>query len=123
MLLIGCSNWPGYGDDSTVISSTEPTSGANQDVEIYFANNCDQDLLIYFNETMPGSILPCTTLKDYGWLKRNSKIRVTVHKGKIGFIAFAENTEGKCTGGNRRAEKWIDASNASSNTSFFNACQ
>ncbi len=120
--ITSCGPMTGYGDDKTATSTTKPTAGANQDVTVHFSNNCGQDVLVYYNEILPGSILPCESLKDLGLLTRNNEIPVTVHKGKIGFIVFAETSEGKCTGGKRKAVSWIDASNASSASSYFNSC-
>lgn len=52
----------------------------------------------------------------------NETKTVTIHKGKLGYFVFAENVEGKCTGGHRKAEAWINCELSTSEETYLEVC-
>lgn len=122
IMLSGCDGirgwWPGTDGTSTI-----PTQGCDKDLTVYYKNNCEKTLIVYFTEVNPGSIVDCKTLQDYGSIYSDQSKTFTIHKGKIGFFVFAEDQEGKCTGGHRKAEAWVNCSQSTSNEVSFSICQ
>ena len=121
-LFSGCDRirgwWP--GTDGT---STMPSQGCDKDLTVYYKNNCGKTLIVYFTEVNPGTTVDCNVLQDYGSIYADQSKTFTIHKGKIGFFVFALDQEGKCTGGHRKAEAWVNCSQSSSNEASFNICQ
>ncbi len=125
IILVGCDGvrgwFPGWGD-STQILIPQPKEGCQQDLSVHYSNNCDMNLLVYFIEVDPGTIVNCEILVYSGNLGSNLSKTFTIHKGKIGYFVFAENEEGKCSGAHRKAETWVDCSQSTGDEAFFQVC-
>lgn len=118
----GLKGWfPGW-DDNPKISTTQPTQGCNKDLNVHYKNNCSKTLIMYFIEINPGTTFVCESLSDLGSININEMKTVTIHKGKIGYFVFAEDIEGKCTGGQRKAEYWVSCEQSTSEEASFDIC-
>lgn len=111
--------WPGVTDPISA-----PTNGCNKDIDVIFNNNCYNSLIVFFLEVNPGSEINCEKLYNIGTIDQdqNTKI-VTIHKGKIGYFVFAESINGQCTGGKRKAERFVEYSGNTSNQVTLSMCQ
>ena len=125
ILLTGCNGihgwFPGYTDPQP--TQTQPAQGCNKDLTVHYKNNCSKDLIMYFIEVNPGTTVNCESLGDFGTMTANETETVTIHKGKIGYFVFADDTEGKCKGGHRKAERWINCEQSNNGEVTFNVCQ
>lgn len=118
----GLHGWfPGW-DDNPKTSTTQPTQGCNKDLIVHYKNNCSKELIMYFIEINPGSTFNCESLGDSGTIAANETKTVTIHKGKLGYFVFAEDTEGKCTGGHRKADAWVSCEQSTSDEATFDVC-
>ena len=77
---------------------------------------------MYFTEANHGTIVDCENLTDNGTISENETKSVTIHKGKSGYFVFAEDAEGKCTGGHRKAEYWFNCEQSTSDEATFDVC-
>lgn len=118
----GITGWfPGW-DNSPQTSSSQPTVGCSKDLNVHFKNNCTMSLIMYFIEINPGSNFLCENLNEYGIIALDATKSIIIHKGKLGFVVFAEYVEGKCTGGHRKSERWINCEKSTSDEVIFNVC-
>jgi hypothetical protein len=118
----GMHGWfPGW-DDNPKTSSTQPPEGCNKDVTVHYKNNCSKNLIMYFIEVNPGTTVNCESLNNYGFMASNEIKTATIHKGKNGYFVFAEDEEGKCTGGHRKAEYWVNCEQSNNEEATFNIC-
>ena len=123
--IFGCDlrGWfPGW-DDNTTTSTKQPIQGCNNDININYKNNCSKALLLYFIEINPRVTFNCESLSSYGTIGADQIKTVTIHKGKLGYFVFAEDTEGKCTSGHRKSEAWVNCEQSTSSEVSFNVCQ
>jgi hypothetical protein len=122
--LIGCDGihgwFPGYTDPQP--TPTQPTIGCNKDLTVHYKNNCSKNLIMYFIEVSPNTTINCESLEDLGIIVMNETKTMIVHKGKLGYIVFAEDEEGKCTGGHRKAELYVNCELSTSDDAYFNVC-
>ncbi len=109
--------FPGWEGDLT-----QPLKGCQHDLTVHYSNNCDMNLLVYFIEVDPGTIVNCEILVYSGNLGSNLSKTFTIHKGKIGYFVFAENEEGKCSGAHRKSETWVNCSQSNGDEAFFQVC-
>lgn len=118
----GIRGWfPGYTDPQP--TSTQPKTGCTSDVTVHYKNDCSKNLIMYFIEVNPGTTVICESLIDYGNMTINEVKTVTIHKGKLGYFVFAEDSDGKCTGGRRKAETWVNCEQSTNENVNFNVCQ
>ncbi|MFT4016994.1 MAG: hypothetical protein QM668_08540 [Agriterribacter sp.] len=118
----GIHGWfPGW-DDNPKTSATQPTQGCYKDIAVHYKNNCSKSLVMYFIEVNPGTTVNCESLNDYGFMASNETKTATIHNGKIGYFVFADDAEGKCTGGHRKAEYWVNCEQSTSEEASFNVC-
>lgn len=118
----GLKGWfPGW-DDNPKTTTIQPTQGCNKDLIVNYKNNCSKRLIMYFMEITPGSRFNCESLIDLGTMAANEVKTVIIHKGKLGYFVFAEDEEGKCTGGHRKAEAWVSCEQSTSDEASFNVC-
>lgn len=118
----GIHGWfPGW-DDNPKTSTTQPVQGCNKDLTVHFKNNCSKNLIMYFIEVNPNTTFNCENLIDYGFMASNKTKTATIHKGKMGYFVFAEDEEGKCTGGHRKAEYWVNCEQSTSDEANFDVC-
>ncbi len=122
--LIGCDGihgwFPGYTDPQP--TPTQPTTGCNKDLTVHYKNNCSKDLIMYFIEVNPGTTVMCESLIDQGSMNMNETKTVVIHKGKNGYFVFAEDKEGKCSSGHRKADAWVNCEQSTSDEATFNVC-
>jgi|GEM_PF-5049987 len=118
--LIGCG-FPGVSDGPSQ-SSHQPSAGCNQDVKVHYRNNCGKNLIVFFIEVNPGTPAICESLERMGSILVNQRREFTIHKGKTAFFVFAEDEEGKCNGGHRKSEAWVNCEQASSSEASFDVC-
>jgi hypothetical protein len=122
IILSGCQGWfPGW-DDNPKTTTTQPAQGCNKDLMVHYKNNCPKDLIMYFIEVSPGTMVNCESLTDLGGITINETKTVTIHKGKNGYFVFAQDVEGKCTGGHRKAEYWVNCEQSTSDEVTFDIC-
>lgn len=118
----GLKGWfPGW-DDNPKTSTTQPVQGCNKDVTVHYKNNCSKSLIMYFTEVNPGTTVNCETLTEHGHMTSNAILTAIIHKGKLGYFVFAEDVEGKCTGGHRKAEYWVNCEQSTSEEATFDVC-
>ena len=104
-------------------STSRPATGCTRDVTVNYTNNCSKELVMYFIEMSPGDSMPCESAKDEGVIQAGGSKSITVHSGKIGFVIFAEDAEGRCTTSHRKAESWVHCEQATGNIANFNICR
>ena len=93
-----------------------------RDLTVHYKNNGSKNLIMYFIEVNPGITVVCETLTDLGTMSINETKTVTIHKGKNGYFVFAEDNEGKCSSGHRKADAWVNCEQSSSDEVTFNVC-
>ena len=124
ILFTGCNGihgwFPGYTDPQP--TQTQPAQGCNKDLIVHYKNNCSKDLIMYFTEVNPGITIICGSLTDLGSMNTNETKTVTIHKGKIGYFVFAEDSEGKCSSAHRKADAWVNCQQSTSDEANFDVC-
>ncbi|SEM90973.1 hypothetical protein SAMN04488505_10719 [Chitinophaga rupis] len=118
----GIRGWfPGYTDPKP--SQAKPDQGCNKDLTVHYKNNCSKQLIMYFTEITPGSSFQCEGLGNLGMIVVNETKSVTVHKGKIGYLVFAEDPEGRCNSAHRKSEAWVNCEQSNNEEATFNVCR
>jgi len=127
LTLVGCKECPIRGgfpekitDPNT--SPNRPTNGCKVDLTTNFKNNCNIKLYVFYLEIDPGAFIKCEELQYGGELSPNQSKQYIIHKGKLGYFVFAEALDAKCTDSQIKSLKWVDCSNSTSNTGFFDTC-
>ena len=125
MTIISCNGihgwFPGFTDNPPT-STTQPSVGCNKDINVHYKNNCSKELIMYFIEVSPNTTINCETLEDLGIISLNETKTTMVHKGKLGYFVFAEDKEGKCTCGHRKAESYVNCEQSTGEDVYIDVC-
>lgn len=122
VFFLGCDNWFERQPKTGEMTKSKPVKGSDHDVTVYWKNNCENTLIVYAIQIAPGSSFNCDQLEYYGSVSKMGNFSYVIPKGKIAFFAFAETTAGQCTGGQRKAEYWVNTENSTATTANFPIC-
>ena len=126
LLLMGCGKIKGWFGETDVDSWSRPApqrSGCKRDTNVSFTNDCTKGLIMYFMELSPGAGIDCNNLTEYGLIGVNATKSVIIHSGKSGYFVFAEDAQGRCSEGHRKATRSVDCQQATSDNASFRICQ